>query len=398
MFLKQKKILQGVESSLLLVIFSQDKAKSTPAIPQGQALGVDRQEVSQDDEVSRSWRGDNDMFYVHIWSQSSVHKDEDEINQDEFGEDEFVHNKVCLCLRYGEERQGFHFGAGPEELENPRIIHQDRSVSRPYSQDCSSNLPCDSDSFLSLLYKIKISKMEPDDTPSKEDVLKQIAMARVGDGDAECKPRVVVQTKLNTQRGSEEVSLHKDAGILLINRFMKTLTGSDDANSTANFSPVDSDQDSSMETARTKDNETPRDGADGRHTDPSVSLEETFIPELNQSQEDSNEVIQDIMKINGSLTDHSSSMKHFQGSMCCVDSTEVANLQIFVEFQEANFETSGCSNEDLEIKLIIPKGDSDPVITPSSLDAVMSSHRKSSDDAIALWATWKSRLRKRSDE
>ena len=102
------------------------------------------------------------------------------------------------------------------------------------------------------------------------------------------------------------------------------------------------------------------------------------------------------MKIKGSLTEHSSSMKHFQGNMCCVDSTEVANLQIFVEFQDANIETSGCLDEDFKIKLNIPKGDS--VITPSSLDAVMSSHRKSSDDAIALWATWKSRLRKSSDE
>ena len=164
MFLMEKS-LQGVESSLLLVIFSQDKAKSTPAIPQGQALGVNQRQESQEGSCG----GINDMSCVYIWSQSNVHKDGDEINQNEFGEDESVRNKVRLCLRYGEERQGFHFGAGPEESENPRIIHQDRSVNRPYSQDCSSSLPSDSDSFLSLLDKFKLFKEEPDDTLSKED-------------------------------------------------------------------------------------------------------------------------------------------------------------------------------------------------------------------------------------
>ena len=70
------------------------------------------------------------MHYVHVRSQSNVCKDEDEFKQAEFGEDETVRNKVRLCLRYGEETQGFHFGAGPEELENPRILHPDRSVTQ----------------------------------------------------------------------------------------------------------------------------------------------------------------------------------------------------------------------------------------------------------------------------
>ena len=56
---------------------------------------------------------------------------------------------------------------------------------------------------------------------------------------------------------------------------MKTKADSDDANSTVNISPVDSNQDSIMETARIR-SKMSKDGAHDRHADKSECLEETF--------------------------------------------------------------------------------------------------------------------------
>ena len=151
------------------------------------------------------------MCDVIIWSQESVH--EDEIEKKEVGKDKTDRNKVRVCLRYGEKRQGLHNGASPEKSKNQWIIHQDRSVSNLYNQDMN--------------------------------------------------------------KSSKEVSLHKDARIVLIIGSMKTKADSDDANSTVNISPVDSNRDSIMETARIR-SKMSKDGAHDRHADKSECLEETF--------------------------------------------------------------------------------------------------------------------------
>ena len=94
-----------------------------------------------------------------------------------------------------------------------------------------------------------------------------MAMTKVvGDGDSNCKTRGVVISRNNQDmnESSKEVSLHKDAGIVLIIGFMKTKADSDDANSTANFSHVDSDRDSIIETAE-NGSKMPMDGALDRH-------------------------------------------------------------------------------------------------------------------------------------
>ena len=79
------------------------------------------------------------MCDVIIWSQESVH--EDEIEKKEVGKDKTDRNKVRVCLRYGEKRQGLHNGASLEKSKNQWIILQDRSVSHHYSQYCSSTSP-----------------------------------------------------------------------------------------------------------------------------------------------------------------------------------------------------------------------------------------------------------------
>ena len=63
------------------------------------------------------------MCDVIIWSQESVH--EDEIEKKEVGKDKTDRNKVRVCLRYGEKRQGLHNGASPEKSKIQWIIHQD---------------------------------------------------------------------------------------------------------------------------------------------------------------------------------------------------------------------------------------------------------------------------------
>ena len=63
------------------------------------------------------------MCHVIIWSQESVH--EDEIEKKEVGKDKTDRNKVRVCLRYGEKRQGLHNGASPEKSKIQWIIHQD---------------------------------------------------------------------------------------------------------------------------------------------------------------------------------------------------------------------------------------------------------------------------------
>ena len=98
----------------------------------------------------------------------------------------------------------------------------------------------------------------------------------VGDGDSNCKSRVVVPRNIqDMNKSSKEVSLHKDARIVLIIGSMKTKADSDNANSTVNISPVDSNRDSIMETARIR-SKMSKDGAHDRHADKSECLEETF--------------------------------------------------------------------------------------------------------------------------
>ena len=77
------------------------------------------------------------MCDVIIWSQESVH--EDEIEKKEVGKDKTDRNKVRVCLRYGEKRQGLHNGASPEKSKIQWIIHQD--CQQPLQQTVPPDLP-----------------------------------------------------------------------------------------------------------------------------------------------------------------------------------------------------------------------------------------------------------------
>ena len=307
MFLKQKKILHGVESRLLLfvIILQGTGAENSQGNPHhGQALGG----VSQEDRVLRPSGGVTDRCDVR--SQSlNVHGDE--LNQNEMSEDKTDRFKACVCLGHGERRQGSHYGDGTEESGNQRIVLI-RFVRHPDGQDRSSSPTYDSVRFLSLLTKFKLSH---------EDFRK--------------------------------VSKHKDAaGIVSITGFMKTKIESEGP---ANIFRINPKEVLPMESAEVHEI------ADKLK---SGTQEETKV-ELIIPQEDKNKVVQGQVQIKGSFNqkpDKLSSFKNFHGKMSGV------RTQIFVDSQDLNFRTSRCPNEDLKFKFTISPVDTSSTAPISVLE------------------------------